>query len=644
SEHIEQLLADSRLLKTDNLYDYENVSVVHCVNQALRAQQMFQRDTDYIVKDDKVVIIDEFTGRMMEGRRYSDGLHQALEAKEGVDIQPENQTLASITFQNLFRMYPKLGGMTGTAATEAQEFFDIYKLNVVEIPTHVPIARADDNDQLYRSMREKYDAVLAEIKDAHERGQPILVGTASIERSEYVSELLKKAGIKHNVLNARYHEQEAYIIAQAGHSGAVTIATNMAGRGTDIQLGGNFEMALSHAVDENTSDAEQAKIAKRITADIEADKQKVLDAGGLYVIATERHESRRIDNQLRGRSGRQGDPGRSRFYLSLEDDLLRIFGSQERMQGLLTKLGLEDGEVITAGLLTKAIEKAQQKVEARNYDIRKNLLQYDDVMNEQRKVIYEQRREIMDADDVAETVTDMRAETVEDLVASHLPPKSFVEQWDVDGLKRELENVFGTDFDLDEITSKDGIDPDEVTEELQKSADAHMAKRASAAGSDIWRQVERSLLLNTIDHHWKEHLSMLDSLRSVIGLRAYAQRNPLNEYKSEAFGMFEGLLQTTRTEVTKALARMNVQIEAPPPLPELPTGIQIEHLDPVTGENEADAAPNLMAEPGPSMAAPKAPSAGQAARVKSAPTGKVSRNAPCPCGSGRKYKHCHGAV
>jgi len=632
-EKIEDILTQEGLLKSGNLYDFENAPIVHHVNNALRAQQMFVKDKDYIVRNDKVVIIDEFTGRMMEGRRYSDGLHQALEAKERVEIQPENQTLASITFQNLFRMYPKLGGMTGTAATEAQEFFDIYKLNVVEIPTHVPIARADDNDQLYRSMREKYDAVLAEIKEAHGRGQPILVGTASIERSEFVSELLKKAGIEHNVLNARYHEQEAYIIAQAGHSGAVTIATNMAGRGTDIQLGGNFEMALAREVDETTPEAEQAKIAERIKAEIEADKQKVLEAGGLYVIATERHESRRIDNQLRGRSGRQGDPGRSRFYLSLEDDLLRIFGSQERMQGLLTKLGLEDGEVITAGLLTKAIEKAQQKVEARNYDIRKNLLQYDDVMNEQRKVIYEQRREIMDASDVADTVADMRAETVEDIVAQYLPPKAFVEQWDIPGLKEELENIFGTDFDVEELTAKDGIDPLEVTEALQKAADTHMAKRASAAGSDIWRQVERSLLLNTIDHHWKEHLAMLDSLRSVIGLRAYAQRNPLNEYKSEAFGMFEGLLSTTRTEVTRALARMNVQIEAPPPPPEMPTGIQVEHLDPITGENEAAAV---------DAAAPETASAPQTAQAES--FGKVSRNAPCPCGSGKKFKHCHGAL
>ncbi|MEM7570873.1 MAG: SEC-C metal-binding domain-containing protein, partial [Pseudomonadota bacterium] len=565
--------------------------------------------------------------RMMEGRRYSDGLHQALEAKEKVDIQPENQTLASITFQNYFRMYPKLAGMTGTAATEAQEFYDIYKLNVVEIPTHRSVERKDEDDQFYRTMKEKYTALIAEIKDARERGQPVLVGTASIEKSEYIAELLKKAKVEHNVLNARYHEQEAYIIAQAGHSGAVTIATNMAGRGTDIQLGGNLEMRVAQETSDDMPAKDREAVEARIKDEIESDKAKVKEAGGLYVIATERHESRRIDNQLRGRSGRQGDPGRSRFYLSLEDDLLRIFGPQTRMDSILVKLGLEEGEAITHPWLTKAIEKAQQKVEARNYDIRKNLLQYDDVMNEQRKVIYEQRKEIMDAEDVAETVTDMRAETVDDIVASHLPPKAFVEQWDVDGLKENLDDVFGTTFNVDDLVARDGIDPQEVSEELHTQADTHMAKRATAAGPDIWRQVEKSLLLNTIDHHWKEHLSTLDSLRSVIGLRAYAQRNPLNEYKSEAFSMFEGLLVTTRQQVTKALARINLQMEEAPPLPEAPTGITIEHMDPVTGENEAE-------EP---LQEPQAQPAAQG-------FGKVSRNAPCPCGSGKKFKHCHGAL
>ncbi|MEO0411904.1 MAG: preprotein translocase subunit SecA [Pseudomonadota bacterium] len=624
-EKIEDILTKEGLLQSGNLYDFENAPIVHHVNNALRAQQMFVKDKDYIVRDGKVIIIDEFTGRMMEGRRYSDGLHQALESKEKVEIQPENQTLASITFQNYFRMYPKLAGMTGTAATEAQEFFDIYQLNVVEIPTHRDVERKDEDDQFYRTMKEKYVALIDEIKDARERGQPVLVGTASIEKSEYISELLKKANVQHEVLNARYHEQEAYIIADAGRSGAVTIATNMAGRGTDIQLGGNLEMRLSREISPDTPPEERDAIADKILAEIEDDKTKVKDAGGLYVIATERHESRRIDNQLRGRSGRQGDPGRSRFYLSLEDDLLRIFGPQTRMDSILVKLGLEEGEAITHPWLTKAIEKAQQKVEARNYDIRKNLLQYDDVMNEQRKVIYEQRKEIMDADDVAETVADMRAETVDDIVSAHLPAKAFVEQWDVDGLKENLEDVFGTTFNVDELVARDGIDPQELSEELHTQADTHLAKRVAAAGPDVWRQVEKSLLLNTIDHHWKEHLATLDSLRSVIGLRAYAQRNPLNEYKSEAFGMFEGLLVTTRQQVTKALARINMQMEEAPPLPEAPTGITIEHMDPVTGENE-------MEDAGP------APIQGGDAY------GKVSRNAPCPCGSGKKYKHCHGSL
>lgn len=623
-EKIEDILTKEELLKSGNLYDAENAPIVQHVNQALRAQQMFQIDKDYIVRDDKVVIIDEFTGRMMDGRRYSEGLHQALEAKEKVEIQPENQTLASITFQNLFRMYPKLGGMTGTAATEAQEFFDIYQLNVVEIPTHRAVSRIDEDDQFYRTMGEKYTALIAEIKEARKKGQPVLVGTASIEKSEYISELLKKADVEHAVLNARFHEQEAEIVAQAGRVGGVTIATNMAGRGTDIQLGGNLDMRIEAEVDDSLEGtARDAKIAQ-IEEEIAADKAKVKEAGGLYVIATERHESRRIDNQLRGRSGRQGDPGRSRFYLSLEDDLLRIFGPQTRMDSLLVKLGLEEGEAIIHPWLTKAIEKAQQKVEARNYDIRKNLLQYDDVMNEQRKVIYEQRKEIMDAADVAETITDMRAETIDDMTGQFLPPKAFVEQWDVQGLKTELEETFGTDFGIEDLTQKDGISPIEVNEELHRAADTHMAQRATAAGPEIWRQVEKSLLLNTIDHHWKEHLSTLDALRSVVGLRAYAQRNPLNEYKSEAFGMFEALLVTTRSQVTRALARINVQMQEAPPLPEAPTGITIEHIDPVTGENEAEAEPQNQ-DGGDGVA-------------------KVSRNAPCPCGSGKKYKHCHGAL
>ncbi|MFZ5608169.1 MAG: preprotein translocase subunit SecA [Pseudomonadota bacterium] len=632
-EKIEKLLGKAGLLKSDNLYDYENAAVVHHVQNALRARHMFQRDRDYIVKDNRIVIIDEFTGRMMEGRRWSDGLHQAVEAKEGAEIQPENQTLASITFQNYFRMYPKLAGMTGTAATEAQEFHDIYKLNVVEIPTHLPVRRDDEEDEFYRTAKEKFEAIVSEIHDCRKRGQPVLVGTVSIEKSELLSSFLKKKGVPHQVLNARYHEQEAYIVADAGRSGAVTIATNMAGRGTDIQLGGNFEMRVWREADSIDEEAARAAKIEAIRAEIAADKKKVIEAGGLYIIGTERHESRRIDNQLRGRAGRQGDPGKSKFYLSLEDDLLRIFGPQTRMDSILQRLGLEEGEAITHPWLTKAIEKAQQKVEARNYDIRKNLLQYDDVMNDQRKVIYEQRREIMNATDVAETVADLRRETCADIIATHIPPKAFVEQWDIDGLIVALRDVFGEDFGVRDWAAAEGIDEGQMTERLTDAADKHMAARAAAVGPDIWRQIEKSVLLNNIDHHWKEHLTQLEALRQVIGLRAYGQRNPLNEYKTEAFSMFEGLLVETRKAVTRTLAQLEFHREAPPQMPSAPREMRAQHIDPFTGENDAEPVP-AGAPRGARQRNPNDPST----------WGRVARNAPCPCGSGKKYKHCHGRL
>ncbi|RME68959.1 MAG: preprotein translocase subunit SecA [Alphaproteobacteria bacterium] len=633
-EKIEVLLKGSGLLKSASLYDYENAAIVHHVNNALRAARVFQRDRDYIVKDGRVVIIDEFTGRMMEGRRWSDGLHQAVEAKEGVSIQPENQTLASITFQNYFRQYPKLAGMTGTAATEAQEFFDIYKLNVVEIPTHLPVARVDEQDEFYRTAKEKYEAIVEEIADCRKRGQPVLVGTVSIEKSETLSAFLKKKGVPHQILNARYHEQEAYIIAQAGHSGTVTIATNMAGRGTDIQLGGNIDMRIAQETHDAKDEEDRARRIAKIRAEIEADRKRVVEAGGLYVIGTERHESRRIDNQLRGRSGRQGDPGRSKFYLSLEDDLLRIFGPQTRMDSILQRLGLEEGEAITHPWLTKAIEKAQQKVEARNYDIRKNLLQYDDVMNDQRKVIYEQRKEIMQASDVADTIVDMRHETVASLVARHVPAGSYAEQWDLAGLDVELKRVFAHDFSVEEWGREDGIDERVIEERLIDLTDRMMAERAATVGRDIWRQIEKSVLLNLIDHHWKEHLGQLEALRNVIGLRAYGQRNPLQEYKTEAFAMFEGLLETTREAVTQTLAQL--QFREAPPAPEMPRELRATHIDPLTGENEADQSAPVPAGGG-KRVAPEA-------RVADDPAtwGRVSRNEPCPCGSGKKYKHCHG--
>ena len=642
-EHMEALLADTELMKGESLYDIQNVAVLHYVNQALRAHKLFQADTDYIVKDGRVVIIDEFTGRMMEGRRYSEGLHQALEAKEQVDIQQENQTLASITFQNYFRLYPKLAGMTGTAVTEAGEFAEIYKLEVTEIPTNMPMIRDDGDDEVYRTGTEKYAAVIEQIEEAHGRGQPLLVGTVSIEKSEHLSGLLKKRKIAHNVLNARYHEREAVIIAQAGRVGGVTIATNMAGRGTDIQLGGNFEMRVRQETEGIADEAKRAAAIERIRSEVEAEKEKVVAAGGLFVIGTERHESRRIDNQLRGRSGRQGDPGSSKFFVSLEDDLMRIFGS-ERMDTMLRKLGLQEGEAIVHPWINKALEKAQQKVEARNFDIRKNLLKFDDVMNDQRKVIYDQRKEVMSASEVSEVCADMRREVVVDLVSRFVPEKAYAEQWQLDPLEMEVARIFRLDLPIAEWGREEGIADEEIRERLEDAVERRMAERAANYGVEIWRMVEKSLVLQVLDQVWKEHLLSLDHLRQGIGLRAYGQRDPLNEYKREAFDMFELMLASLREQVTMILAHLELQVQPereaaiPAPRPRGPSGMRAIHEDPVTGENE-------LAE---AAAAPAAATtvrrraAGDIDPADPATWGRVSRNAPCPCGSGKKYKRCHG--
>src|SRR5271168_991087 len=631
-EKIETLLRDAGQLKGDSLYDVENVSVVHHINQALRAHSLFQRDKDCIVRDDEVMIIDEFTGRMMQGRRYSEGLHQALEAKEHVQVQPENQTLASITFQNYFRMYEKLAGMTGTALTEADELFDIYKLEVVEIPTNVPVARLDEDDEVYRTQTEKYAAILAEVERANARLQPVLVGTASIEKSEVLAEYLKKNGYKQidfgnekameklyaaarankpaklfAVLNARFHEQEAYIVAEAGVPGAITIATNMAGRGTDIKLGGSLDMRIEHEAAGIADEAERTAKIEQIKADIERFRDIVLKAeetieiepakgskpaktvtkpGGLYIIGSERHESRRIDNQLRGRSGRQGDPGRSKFYLSLEDDLMRIFGS-DRLDSMLTRLGLKEGEAIIHPWINKALEKAQQKVEARNFDIRKNLLKFDNVQNDQRKVIFDQRIDLMKDENVAETIGDMRKEVVDALVAKFVPENAYPEQWNTKGLKEELNRVLGLDLPVDEWAKEEGIADEEIFTRVERRADEHMAAKVGQWGSDVIRYVEKSILLQILDQLWREHLVMLEHLRQVIGLRGYGQRDPLNEYKAEAFHLFEAMIQQMREAVTAQLMRVEI-MQAPPPEPppeNLPY-MEAHHLNPATGEDE----------------------------------------------------------
>ena len=661
-EKLEQRLRAAGQLKGDSLYDVENVSVVHHVNQALRAHKLFQRDKDYIVRNGEVVIIDEFTGRMMPGRRYSEGLHQALEAKEHQPIQPENQTLASITFQNYFRMYEKLAGMTGTALTEADEFMDIYGLEVLEVPTNMPLVRLDDDDEVYRTATEKYRAIITLIEDCKKRGQPVLVGTTSIEKSEQLAEMLRQQGWEQHdfsdpnafaalysgddgatktkvfaILNARYHEQEAYIVSQAGVPGAITIATNMAGRGTDIQLGGNADMRIRQEIAdiEDPREREKSSRADEIRQQVARLKEKALTAGGLFVLGTERHESRRIDNQLRGRSGRQGDPGHSKFFLSLEDDLMRIFGS-DKLDGMLQKLGLKENEAIVHPWINKALEKAQQKVEARNFDIRKNLLKFDNVMNDQRKVIFEQRLELMRDEAVDETIGDMRHAMIEDLVAKHVPENAYPEQWDTAGLDRSLREALTLDLPVQEWAKEEGITVDDVRDRITRRADEWMAGKVAKWGPEVMRYVEKSILLQTLDHLWREHLVMLEHLRQVIGLRGYGQRDPLNEYKAEAFSLFEAMVAHLREAVTAQLMRVEV-VQSPPTdeAASLPY-MEAHKVDPTTGEDEM--APALA----PALVGNG--NGAEAERNSNDPSswGKVGRNEMCPCGSGKKFKHCHG--
>ncbi|TKT75236.1 preprotein translocase subunit SecA [Aquamicrobium sp. LC103] len=638
TEKVENLLRAAGMLKGDSLYDIENVAIVHHINNALKAHRLFQRDKDYIVRDGEVVIIDEFTGRMMPGRRFSEGLHQALEAKEKVTIHPENQTLASITFQNYFRMYDKLAGMTGTALTEAEEFGNIYGLEVSEIPTNLPVARIDEDDEVYRTVEEKYKAIAREIKEAHAKGQPILVGTTSIEKSELLAERLRKDGIAgFEILNARHHEREAQIVAQAGKPGAITIATNMAGRGTDIQLGGNADMRIAHELAEIPAGPEREAKEQAIREDVGRLKEQALAAGGLYVLATERHESRRIDNQLRGRSGRQGDPGRSKFFLSLQDDLMRIFGS-DRMDSMLQKLGLKEDEAIIHPWINKALEKAQTKVEARNFDIRKNLLKYDDVMNDQRKVVFEQRLELMDGESLTDTVTEMREDVIEDLVAKHIPEKAYAEQWDMAGLQEGVSTQLNLDLPVEEWANEEGIDEEHIRERLMQAADAAAKDRAERFGPDIMAYVEKSVVLQTLDHLWREHLVNLDHLRSVVGFRGYAQRDPLNEYKTEAFELFQAMLTNLRQAVTAQLMRVELvreAAEAPPPQAPVTHG---QHIDASTGEDDFGGDTALAVAHADSRVVP----AEQRDPNDPATWGKVGRNEACPCGSGKKYKHCHG--
>ncbi|WP_417840765.1 preprotein translocase subunit SecA [Terasakiella sp.] len=635
-ETAEELLRQAGLLEAGGLYDLTNVSLLHHVNSALRAHHIFQNGVDYLVKDGKVMIVDEFTGRAMEGRRYSDGLHQALEAKENVTVQQENQTLASVTFQNYFRLYPKLAGMTGTAMTEAGEFAEIYKLEVVDMPTNRVISRKDYDDEVYRTRGEKINAIIEQIVECVERKQPILVGTVSIEQSEELAAALKKRKIKHEVLNAKQHEREAYIVAQAGVPGAVTIATNMAGRGTDIQLGGNLDMRVQTELSDNPSDAE----IERLKNEIAEAKQIALDAGGLFVLGTERHESRRIDNQLRGRSGRQGDVGASKFFLSLEDDLMRIFGS-ERMDGMLRKLGLEDGEAIVHPWINKALEKAQQKVEARNFDMRKQLLKFDDVMNDQRKVIFEQRREMMSTEDVSDLIKDMRYDVIEGIVDKCIPEKAYAEQWDTDALHEEITRVFNIDLPVKEWAKEEGVADQEIRDRITDEVDRKMAAKVVNYGEEVWRSVEKSVLLQLLDTIWKEHLLALDHLRQGIGLRAYAQRDPLNEYKREAFNLFEEMLSILRDRVVSLLAHVELQVGSP----EEELEAFNRHEDQQMMESRQD----------PAMAnqQPESPEYGTATVRTNKPSetvdpndpstwGKVARNAACPCGSGKKFKHCHG--
>ena len=638
TEKLENMLRSADLLKGKSLYDVENVAMVHHVNNALKAHRLFQIDKDYIVRNDEIVIIDEFTGRMMPGRRYSEGLHQALEAKEHVTIQPENQTLASITFQNYFRMYGKLAGMTGTALTEAEEFGNIYGLDVVEIPTNLPVIRADEDDEVYRTVEEKYRAIVTEIRDATSRGQPILVGTTSIEKSEQLAERLRKEGMKNfQVLNARYHEQEAYIVAQAGVPGTITIATNMAGRGTDIQLGGNPDMRIAHELADLPDGPQRDERERTIRADVLRLKEKALAAGGLYVLATERHESRRIDNQLRGRSGRQGDPGRSKFYLSLQDDLMRIFGS-ERMDGMLQKLGLKEDEAIIHPWINKALEKAQKKVEARNFDIRKNLLKYDDVMNDQRKVIFEQRIELMDAESLSDTVSEMRDDVIDDLVTKHIPENAYAEQWDAAGLKEGVRESLNLELPIEDWVKEEGIAEEEIRTRLTELTGREAAERTERFGPEIMAYVERSVVLQTLDHLWREHIVNLEHLRSVVGFRGYAQRDPLNEYKGEAFELFQAMLGNLRQAVTAQLMRVELVREAAEAPPLQTPEMHGHHVDGTTGEDDFGDTALLVRHNSARVIAPE-----QRKPDDPSTWGKIGRNEACPCGSGKKYKHCHGA-
>ena len=640
NEFLEQRLHAAGILPEDHtLYDPESTTIVHHVNQGLRAHKLFKKDKDYIVRNNEVVLIDEFTGRMMSGRRLSDGLHQAIEAKEGTAIQAENVTLASVTFQNYFRLYQKLAGMTGTASTEAEEFAEIYRLGVVEVPTNQPIARADEHDAVYRTAREKFDAIVQEIKEAHDKGQPVLVGTTSIEKSEFLANLLTETGVPHNVLNARQHEKEAQIVADAGKYGAVTIATNMAGRGTDIQLGGNVEMKVLEALAADP-EADPEEMRARIEAEHADEKARVLAAGGLYVLATERHESRRIDNQLRGRSGRQGDPGRSAFFLSLEDDLMRIFGS-ERLDKMLSTLGMKDGEAIIHPWVNKSLEKAQAKVEGRNFDIRKQLLKYDDVMNDQRKVIFSQRREIMEAEDLSEIVEDMRHQVIDDLVDQYIPPKTYADQWNAEGLYAAVLEKVGIDTGVIGWAEEEGVDDESIRDRLYKAADEMMAAKAVQFGPENMRQIEKQFLLQTIDAKWREHLLMLEHLRSVVAFRGYAQRDPLNEYKTEGFQLFESMLNSLREDVTQKLAQIR-------PLTEEEREQMVKQM--VAEQAQAQQALERAAQP--QLAGADAGGNG-AANPAAAPGfdendpatwGNPGRNMPCPCGSGKKFKHCHGRL
>jgi preprotein translocase subunit SecA len=636
NEFIEKQLQAAGILPEDqSLYEPESTTIVHHVTQALRAHKLFQKDQQYIVRDNEILLIDEFTGRMMKGRRLSDGLHQAIEAKEGVAIQPENVTLASVTFQNYFRLYSKLGGMTGTASTEADEFMEIYKLGVVEVPTNRPVQRKDDDDAVYRTAREKFEGVVARIKDAHAKGQPILVGTTSIEKSEYLSELLKAAGIPHNVLNARQHEQEAQIVADAGKLNAVTIATNMAGRGTDIKLGGNVEFKVMEAI---TADPHlhPDEVRARVEAEHAADEEAVKAAGGLFVLATERHESRRIDNQLRGRSGRQGDPGRSSFFLSLEDDLMRIFGS-ERLDAVLSKLGMKEGEAIIHPWVNKSLERAQAKVEGRNFDIRKQLLKFDDVMNDQRKAIFGQRMEVMQAEDLEEIVQDMRHQVAEDVTNNYMPPKAYAAKWDVVGMHEAVLEKMGMDLPIAEWAAEEGTDQEDILGRVIAASDQMMNEKAEVFGHESMRTIEKQLLLQTIDTKWREHLLTLEHLRSVIGFRGYAQRDPLNEYKTESFALFESMLNSLRQDVTQKLAQIR------PISPEEQQELMQQYLAQQQAAAEA-AGEALGMNAAPAVAATVATALEGFDEADPSTWGNPARNDLCPCGSGEKFKHCHGKL